>query len=44
MKNWKRRFFVLTEVSLGYYKSIEDAEPIRSVSVGDMTSCASSKE
>ena len=23
MRNWKRRFFVLTEASLGYYKSIE---------------------
>lgn len=23
MKNWKRRFFVLTEISLGYYKTIE---------------------
>jgi len=23
MKNWKKRFFVLTEASLGYYKSIE---------------------
>lgn len=44
MKNWKRRFFVLTEVSLGYYKTIEEAEPIRSISVGDMSSCAPTRE
>jgi hypothetical protein len=44
MKNWKRRFFVLTEVSLGYYKTIEEADPIRSISVGDMSSCSPSKE
>jgi len=23
MKNWKRRFFVLTELSLGYYKTLD---------------------
>lgn len=44
MKNWKRRFFVLTEVSLGYYKTIEEVEPIRSISVGDMSSAGPSRE
>lgn len=45
MKNWKRRFFVLTEISLSYYKSIEELEPIKSVSVGEVTSVSSgSKE
>ncbi|CAI8041283.1 Pleckstrin homology domain-containing family A member 2 [Geodia barretti] len=43
-KSWKKRFFVLTEVSVGYYKTIDEVEPIRTVSVGDMTSCAVSKE
>ena len=23
MKNWKKRFFVLSEASLGYYKTVE---------------------
>lgn len=44
MKNWKRRFFVLTEISMGYYKSIEETEPIKTIPVGEITSVASSKE
>ena len=26
MKNWKRRFFVLTELSFSYYKTLEVSE------------------
>lgn len=37
MKNWKRRFFVLTEISLGYYKTIEEAEPIKAIPVSEIT-------
>ena len=43
-KSWKKRFFVLTEVSLGYYKTLEEVEPIRTISVGDMSSCSMNKE
>lgn len=43
MKSWRRRFFVLTETSLGYYKSIEEVDPIRSIPASDLISVGKSK-
>ena len=30
-KNWKKRFFILTEASFSYFRGSEDCEPIKSV-------------
>jgi hypothetical protein len=43
MKNWKRRFFVLNEECLGYYKLVDEVEPIKTVAVKDMMSVGKSK-
>lgn len=37
MKTWKKRFFVLNELSWAYYKSVEETEPIRSISLASVT-------
>ncbi|XP_065882696.1 pleckstrin homology domain-containing family A member 2-like isoform X2 [Dysidea avara] len=37
MKTWKKRFFVLNELSWAYYKSVEESEPIRSISLASVT-------
>lgn len=36
-KNWKRRFFVLHEGGLSYFKSEQDKQPIRTLSLTDIS-------
>ncbi|XP_075922031.1 pleckstrin homology domain-containing family A member 1-like isoform X2 [Petromyzon marinus] len=36
MKTWRRRFFVLSEHSLSYYKSEQDKEPLRLIHLKDV--------
>lgn len=44
MKNWKKRFFVLSEASLGYYKTVEEMEPIKTIGVPEITAVSPTKE
>ncbi|XP_071947059.1 pleckstrin homology domain-containing family A member 1-like isoform X2 [Antedon mediterranea] len=41
-KNWKRRFFVLDNLGISYFKSDQDKVPIRTIPQKDITSCKES--
>ncbi|XP_059803754.1 pleckstrin homology domain-containing family A member 1 isoform X3 [Hemitrygon akajei] len=44
MKNWKRRYFILDENSISYYKSDLDKEPLRSIPLKEVNKVQECKQ
>ncbi|XP_067858395.1 pleckstrin homology domain-containing family A member 1 isoform X12 [Heptranchias perlo] len=44
MKNWKRRYFILDENSINYYKSDLDKEPLRSIQLKEVNKVQECKQ
>uniref|UniRef100_A0A4W3HHI0 Pleckstrin homology domain containing, family A (phosphoinositide binding specific) member 1b n=1 Tax=Callorhinchus milii TaxID=7868 RepID=A0A4W3HHI0_CALMI len=44
MKNWKRRYFILDENSIGYYKSDLDKEPLRTIPLKEVNKVQECKQ
>eukprot|EP00731_Ephydatia_muelleri_P020994 Em0013g721a len=43
-KSWKKRLFILTDTTFGYYKTLEELEPIKSFAVADVSRVAPNKD
>ena len=43
-KSWKKRLFILTDTTFGYYKTLEQLEPIKSFAVADVSQVAPNKD